>query len=66
MLAQVKAALDVRYRQVNEYELTAVPAFAAATDRFKDSFRGKTVCCVVSGGNVDPQVYLDILSGAPS
>ncbi len=29
-----------------------------------DSFRGKTVCCVVSGGNVDPQVYLDILSGA--
>ncbi len=29
-----------------------------------DRFRGKTVCCVVSGGNVDPQVYLDILSGA--
>ena len=41
--AQVKAALDVRYRQVNEYELTAVPVFAAATDRFKDSFRGKTL-----------------------
>ena len=31
-----------------------------------DSFRGKTVCCVVSGGNVDPQVYLEILSGANS
>ena len=29
-------------------------------------FRGQRVCCVVSGGNVDPQVYLDILSGAPS
>jgi predicted permease len=40
---QTKAALDVRYRQVNEYELTAVPAFAAATDRFKENFRGKTL-----------------------
>ncbi len=37
-------------------------AVLAAPDRF----RGKTVCCVVSGGNVDPQVYLDILSGANS
>jgi len=27
-------------------------------------FRGQRVCCVVSGGNVDPQVYLEILSGA--
>lgn len=29
-----------------------------------DRFRGQRVCCVVSGGNVDPQVYLEILSGA--
>lgn len=29
-----------------------------------EKFRGRTVCCVVSGGNVDPQVYLEILSGA--
>lgn len=28
-----------------------------------ERFRGRRVCCVVSGGNVDPQVYLDILSG---
>ena len=27
-------------------------------------FRGSSVCCVVSGGNVDPQVYLGILTGA--
>jgi threonine dehydratase len=31
-----------------------------------DRFRGQRVCCVVSGGNVDPQVYLDILSGTHS
>jgi len=29
-----------------------------------ERFRGQRVCCVVSGGNVDPQVYLEILSGA--
>ena len=29
-----------------------------------ERFRGRRICCVVSGGNVDPQVYLDILSGA--
>ncbi len=28
-----------------------------------DVFRGKKVCLVVSGGNVDPQVYIDILRG---
>ncbi len=30
------------------------------------NLRDKTVCCVVSGGNVDPQVYLELLSGAIS
>jgi threonine dehydratase len=35
-------------------------AVLASPDRFRD----RRVCCVVSGGNVDPQVYLDILSGA--
>lgn len=29
------------------------------------SFIGRTLCCVVSGGNVDPAVYGAILSGAP-
>lgn len=28
-----------------------------------ERFRGRSVCCVVSGGNVDPQVYKDILTG---
>jgi threonine dehydratase len=27
-----------------------------------DRFRGRRVCCVVSGGNVDPQVYWEILA----
>ena len=26
-------------------------------------FRGRSVCCVVSGGNVDPEVYRTILAG---
>lgn len=26
-------------------------------------FRGRSVCCVISGGNVDPDVYREILSG---
>jgi threonine dehydratase len=28
-----------------------------------DLFRGSRVCCVVSGGNVDPEVYRNILAG---
>jgi threonine dehydratase len=28
-----------------------------------DRFRDRAVCCVVSGGNVDPQVYKDMLIG---
>ncbi|HVB28496.1 MAG TPA: pyridoxal-phosphate dependent enzyme [Terriglobia bacterium] len=28
-----------------------------------DTFAGRTVCCVVSGGNVDPQVYARLLLG---
>ncbi len=35
-------------------------ALLASPERFRD----RRVCCVVSGGNVDPQVYLEILSGA--
>jgi len=27
-----------------------------------EAFRGQTVCCVISGGNVDPAVYREILS----
>ena len=28
-----------------------------------ESFRDRSVCCVVSGGNVDPEVYRNILAG---
>ena len=36
-----KPQLDVLYRQINEYELVAVPGFAAASTAFKDRFRAK-------------------------
>jgi predicted permease len=38
-----KPQLDVVYRQINEYELVAVPGFAAASQAFKDRFRAKAV-----------------------
>jgi threo-3-hydroxy-L-aspartate ammonia-lyase len=28
-----------------------------------EAFRGRNVCCVVSGGNVDPELYRTILAG---
>jgi threonine dehydratase len=28
-----------------------------------DRFRDRSVCCVVSGGNVDPQIYRELLAG---
>jgi predicted permease len=38
-----KARLDVVYQQINEYELTAVPAFASGSERFRTAFRTKTL-----------------------
>jgi predicted permease len=38
---QAKAAADVRYQQINAYELDAVPQFAASSDLFKQRFREK-------------------------
>jgi threonine dehydratase len=37
----------------------SVAALLAAPERFRD----RSVCCVISGGNVDPAVYRDILAG---
>ncbi|MCS6775763.1 MAG: pyridoxal-phosphate dependent enzyme, partial [Chthonomonadaceae bacterium] len=37
----------------------AVGALLAAPERFRDH----RVCCVISGGNVDPSVYCEILAG---
>jgi threonine dehydratase len=28
-----------------------------------DIFRGKRICCTVSGGNVDPDTYVKVLGG---
>ena len=28
-----------------------------------EMFQGRSVCCVVSGGNVDPEVYRSVLAG---
>jgi predicted permease len=36
-----KARIDVLYQQINEFELKDVPAFAAASQSFKDRFRAK-------------------------
>lgn len=36
----------------------SVAALLAAPDRFRD----RSVCCVISGGNVDPAVYRDLLA----
>lgn len=41
-----KAALDVRYRQVNAHELEAVPAFAQASERFRADFAAKALTVV--------------------
>jgi threonine dehydratase len=30
-----------------------------------EKFQGKTVCCVVSGGNVDPSTYAKLLVAPP-
>jgi predicted permease len=38
---QAKAAADVRYQQINAYELEAVPQFASSSDGFKERFRAK-------------------------
>ena len=38
---QAKAAADVRYRQINAYELESVPQFAASSEQFKERFRAK-------------------------
>jgi threonine dehydratase len=39
----------------------ALSLAAVLTDR--DRFEGKSICLVVSGGNVDPQVYATIITG---
>ncbi len=42
-MARAKAALDVRYRQIHDGELTSEPALAALSERFKENFRKKSL-----------------------
>jgi predicted permease len=44
-----KAQIDVVYRQINEYELQEVPAFASQQQSFKDRFRAKTLTIYPAG-----------------
>lgn len=54
-------ALRLYFRYVNlKVEPTGALALGALLTR-PEAFRGKRVCCVVSGGNVDPKVYAQAL-----
>jgi predicted permease len=43
------ASLDVLYKQINTFELDAVPAFAQASDLFKERFRAKAIVIEPAG-----------------
>lgn len=60
---QIAEGLRVLFSLANlKVEPTAALAIGAMLTA-PDTFRGRTVCCVVSGANVDPQVYARILLG---
>lgn len=51
------SALNLKVEPTGALSLGAVLAFP-------ERFRGKRVCCIVSGGNVDPAVYAQALAGS--
>jgi threonine dehydratase len=56
-------ALRLYFRYVNlKVEPTGALALGALLTQ-RERFRGKRVCCIVSGGNVDPRVYAEVLLG---
>jgi threonine dehydratase len=60
---QIKEAVRLLFNLAN---LKAEPTGAlpvAALLAAPEMFRGRSVCCVISGGNVDPAVFQQILSG---
>jgi threonine dehydratase len=60
--ANIEEALRLLFSLANlKAEPTGALAVAALLTE-PDSFRDREVCCVVSGGNVDPAVYQRILS----
>jgi threo-3-hydroxy-L-aspartate ammonia-lyase len=57
----IRRAVRIFYDLVNlKVEPTGALSLAALLE-MKDSFRGELVCCVVSGGNVDPAVYQTLI-----
>jgi threonine dehydratase len=60
---QIKEAVRLLFNRANlKVEPTgALPV--AALLAAPEMFRGRSVCCVISGGNVDPGVFQQILSG---
>jgi len=57
----IRKALRLLFELANlKAEPTGALSLAAVMSR-PELFRGHAVCCVVSGGNVDPSVYLNIL-----
>ena len=59
--AEIRSGVRFLFREAN---LKAEPTGAlsvAALLRHPDAFRGQRVCCVVSGGNVDPSTYASII-----
>ncbi|HWN99250.1 MAG TPA: pyridoxal-phosphate dependent enzyme [Blastocatellia bacterium] len=60
--AKIKEAMRLLFSLVNlKVEPTGALSIGALLTE-PERFRDRSVCCVVSGGNVDPQVYKDILS----
>jgi threonine dehydratase len=57
----IAEAVRLLFRFANvKAEPTGALALAAVTTCL-DRFRGRRVCCVISGGNVDEEVYAAIL-----
>jgi threonine dehydratase len=59
IVAAVRLLFDLANLKV---EPTGALSLAAVLTR-PELFRERSVCCVVSGGNVDPAVYTKILAG---
>jgi threonine dehydratase len=62
------STLDALRRYFRYANLKVEPTGALALGALitqPDQFRGKRVCCIVSGGNVDPAVYAQALLHAP-
>ena len=60
---QIKTSVRLLFSLANlKAEPTGALSVAALLAR-PELFRGRTVCCVVSGGNVDPAVFRSLLEG---